>query len=221
MLTPRVGGVLAVSLLAIQMTLSGCATTVGNVALGVVGTTLLGARSPWHEIEQVYYLGVLDPHEQVPEAVYRLTVKGQASAMSNTKFASGWVPARFIDSLTTSVRLDARRGGDESPVLTGVDKGTGGADTMESIKTGRRLVLFGPEGFREAPRDHRLVIVMGTSPEAFFQAIDMAIGQIADIQLERDNSGIQREIFEALIQIKDDRQRFTDFQRDLPAQYRP
>jgi hypothetical protein len=202
------------ALSAVCLCLAGCGTFAGDVALGAAGVTLLGARSPWHEIEQVYYLGVLDPHEQVPEAVYRVTVKGQASAMSNTKFGSGWVPASFIDSLTTGVRFDARRGGDESPVLTG------GADKMESIKTGRRLVLFGPEGFREAPRDHRLVIVMGTSPEAFFEAMDTAIGQFSEVQIERDNSGVQRRIFEALIQLKADRQRFSDFDRKLPAEYR-
>ena len=191
----------------------------GDVALAAIGITTVAARSPWHEIEQVYYLGILDPQEQVPEAVYRVTVKGQASAMSNTKFASGWVPARFIDSLTTDVRLDARRGKSDTVLLTGGDKA--GAETMAAIKTGRRLVLFGPEGFREAPRDHRLVIVMGTSPEAFFQAMDQAIGRIADVQLERDNEPVQRQILEALIQLKDERQRFSDFQRDLPADFRP
>ena len=38
--------------------------------------------------------------EQVPPSVYRVRVKGQASFLSATKFASGWVPADLVDSLS-------------------------------------------------------------------------------------------------------------------------
>jgi hypothetical protein len=40
-------------------------------------------------------------------------------------------------------------------------------------------MLFGPEGFREAPANHRLVIVMGSDPSAFFQGVDQALGIVA------------------------------------------
>lgn len=203
------------ALVVLGVALAGCSSTTGNVALGAVGATLLGARSPAHEIEQIYYLGVFDPRGQVPEMIYRVTVKGQASFISNTKYASGWVPAPLVDSLSSGIKLSARAGAGEAPTIT-----AGGAETMSSLQTGRRLVLFGPEGFREAPRDHRLVIVMGTSPEKFFQAIDTALGEVADVQIERDNSQLQREIFQALLAIKDERSRLKDFQLELPEQYR-
>ena len=47
-----------------------------------------------------------------------------------------------------------------------------------SALSGRRLMMFGPEGFREAPRNHRLVVVMGSSPEKFFSAVDEALGHL-------------------------------------------
>src|SRR6266849_1933566 len=55
--------------------MNGCATpaqTAGAIAGGVVGVTIAGGYSPGNEIEQVYYLGVFDPQEQVPATVYRL-----------------------------------------------------------------------------------------------------------------------------------------------------
>ena len=45
----------------------------------------------------------------------------------------------------------------------------------------RRLIMFGPEGFREAPKNHRLVVVMGASPETFFNAVDRALGVVAEV----------------------------------------
>jgi len=187
--------------------LTGCATMAGNVVLGAVGSTLLGARSPAHEIEQIYYLGVFDAQEQMPEAIYRVTVKGQASFISSTKFASGWVPAAVVDSLGSRISLD--------PNKTAGDLTISGGTEMPALKTGRRLVLFGPEGFREAPRDHRLVIVMGASPQAFFQAIDAALGDFAEIQLERGNAELRQKIFEALLKLKDDQKALKDLRIDF------
>jgi hypothetical protein len=109
-----------------------------------VGATVVGARSPTHEIEQVYYLGIVDPHEQVPTAIYRVTVRGQASFISNTKFASGWAPAELVDSLNSHIGFQE----DSAGVSTTQPAGGG---QMSRLQTGRRLVLFGPEGFREAP----------------------------------------------------------------------
>src|ERR1700722_5095094 len=71
---------------------AGCATPAGTVGL-IGGVTAILGNAPADEIEETYYLGVFDPQEQLPPAVYRVTVHGQASSMSYVRFASGWVPA--------------------------------------------------------------------------------------------------------------------------------
>ena len=53
-----------------------------------------------------------------------------------------------------------------------------------SLPTGRKLVLFGPEGFRPVPKNHRLVIVMGSNPEEFFKAIDESLGMISKVKMD-------------------------------------
>ena len=76
--------------------------------------------------------------------------------------------------------------------------------------------MFGPEGFREAPKDHRLVIVMGASPEAFFGAIDRALGIVADVrQGSRQSTDLERELFVDLLNSKRERERYTDLLLDL------
>src|SRR6266850_8359765 len=62
--------------LVIAVLTHGCATPLQNAGLAA-GITAAGGRSPGHEIEQVYYLGVFDPQDQVSPAVYRVTVHGQ------------------------------------------------------------------------------------------------------------------------------------------------
>jgi hypothetical protein len=207
----RITGMLLASVVPVA-----CQGTTGAIVGGVVGATLMGAQSPSHEIEQIYYLGVFDPQEQVPETIYRITVRGQASIISFTRFASGWVPAAMIDSLGGRVQLSGDRNAAD-PLTVGQPA----ANVVSQIQTGRRLVLFGPEGFREAPRDHRLVIVMGSSPEEFFKAIDGALGEFAQVQLERDNAGLQRDILQALLLVRTDEKTFKDVEleilRDFPA----
>src|SRR5947208_52474 len=102
------------SLAGIVLLESGCATPYQNAALGVAGATVAGAYSPGHEIEQIYYLGVFDPQEQIPPTIYRITVHGQASVISGTEYASGWVPAQLIDSLNSRINTDA--GGVDNPL---------------------------------------------------------------------------------------------------------
>lgn len=194
--------------------LAGCNSTTGPIVGGTIGATVLGAMSPTQEIEQIYYLGVFDPQDQLPEAVYRLTVKGQASFISFMSFASGWLPASIIDSLGGDVTMRTQEG-NRGLSITGPD-----AATKVDLQTGRRLVLFGPEGFREAPRNHRLVIVMGASPERFFKAIDTALGEIAQMQVERDNSGVQKEIFQALLNLKTDQQAFKEVELDVAKEFK-
>ena len=125
-----------------------------------MGATLLGANSPSQEIQQIYYLGTFDPQGQLPPTIYRIRVHGQASFISFIRFASGWVPAHFIDSLSSSVNFK-----EQKSTSVSIDKGA--SETLAKLSTGRRLMQFGPEGFREAPRDHRLVIVMGCVPYRF------------------------------------------------------
>ena len=146
-----------------------CSSTGDTVAAVAGGATALGGYSPTNEIEQIYYLGVFDPMEQIPQAVYRVRVRGQASFLSRTKFASGWVPAAVVDSLGGKITFDTQTG----------DATTEGGEVIPGLGSGRRMVVFGPEGFRESPRDHRLVLVMGASPEDFFQGIDSALGVLS------------------------------------------
>lgn len=193
--------------------LLGCATpaqTAGLIAGSVVATTVVGGRSPGQEIEQVYYLGVFDPQEQVPPTVYRITVHGQASAISGVKFASGWVPSIVIDSLAANVNLDPDAEGSGLSITK--DK-----DHLAEIQTGRRMIQFGPEGFREAPRNHRLVIVMGQSPKNFFQAIDQSLGAISGLQGETANFAMRQKLFQSLIQTQKDQERISDIENQINA----
>jgi hypothetical protein len=155
--------------------IAGCSTSKGNTALAVGATLALG-HTPTTNIVQTYYLGVFDPREQLPPTIYRVRVQGQSSGLSWTKFASGWVHADLVDSLSGSITMEK----------TGVKLGqTPNGDSLakELDKSGlnRRLVMFGPEGFREAPKNHRLVVVMGNNPDGFFGAVDRALGTLASV----------------------------------------
>lgn len=199
--------------------LAGCGnlSVIEEVVLGTTAGAVYGGRTPAHEIQQTYYLGVFDPQEQLPPTVYRVRLHGQANALSFVKFASGWLPAATVDSLGTTIaweqptdrnsRAGSSAGGAPAVqanglaagiVPTGTDAKSGPAP---SIFKGRRLVLFGPEGFREAPADHRLVIAMGTDPQAYFDASNQAMGVIAQAMQKTGDSGtiaLQGDLFEAL-----------------------
>jgi hypothetical protein len=162
---------------------SGCTAFAAQVVGGIVGATVAGGQTPSHDLQQVYYLGVFDPQSQVPSAVYRLTVRGQSSLINYTNFASGWVPAEVADALTGNISFNP-----ETKVVE-----TKGATGVTRFPVGRGLVLFGPEGFRVAPRDHRLVIVMSGDPSKYFEAIESALGEIAaNRQLQGADTAKQR-----------------------------
>ncbi len=184
----------------------GCNSTQTNVTYGVLGATALGSLSPSSEIEQVYYLGVLDPHDQVPPTVYRVRVRGQASFISRTKFASGWVHASLIDSIGSSIKYGADDG------VLRIEKSE---EKFGGIKAGRRLMLFGPEGFREAPKDHRLAIVMGSSPKAFFSAMDQSLGVISEVQQKQTYSALNRLLFESIMHVESERKRLDDLKAEI------
>jgi hypothetical protein len=186
--------------------LSGCVTPTETTALVGTTTAVLG-QAPADEIEQTYYLGIFDPQEQVPPMVYRVTVHGQASAMSFTRFASGWVPAQVADSLSTNFSFDTKNGG----ALTQ----SGSAPTASLLQTGRRLVLFGPEGFREAPRDSRLVIVMGQDPSSYFNAISQGLGEITKVQAESQGSAASQALFKEYARVSSEKDSLQQLQLQI------
>jgi hypothetical protein len=197
-----------VGLAASLPTMTGCATQAENIALGVVGTTVIGARSASSEIEQTYYVGVFDPQAQLPPQVYRLRVHGQASFLGFTKFASGWVPAALADSLGSNIS-NFDKNASSLQITPAADA------QLAKIQTGRRLVMFGPEGFREAPADQRLVIVMGSNPNGYFQAIDSALGSIGQANLSKQNAKLTSVLFDDLVQVKNERERLDDLSKDI------
>lgn len=174
----------------LAVTTTGCNSLPQNIAVGAAITTAVGAVIPGHDIEQVYYLGSFDPQEQVPPALYRVRVRGQASIISWMRFGSGWVPAELIDSLGSSVEINKADG---KIKFTKAD-----SDQLAKLKIGRRLMQFGPEGFREVPKNHRLVLVMGSDPEDFFAAMDEALGAVSQAKVDQDNNALSRLLFEAL-----------------------
>lgn len=175
--------------------LGGCESLEGNIALGAAGITALGAQTPSHEVQQTYYLGVFDPQSQVEPTVYRVRLHGQSSLISSVNFASGWLPSIAVDNLGTSIKWDKDAGR-----ISITPKGEGDLNQPDGFKTGRRLVVFGPEGFREAPADHRLVVFMGSSPEAYFNSVNEALGVVASVtQTPEDlqaNDAFQRQILD-------------------------
>lgn len=194
------------ALFAVGFSCSGCSNT--SDTWGLAGGIAFFAHSPNNEIEQIYYLGVFDPQEQVPPAMYRVRVHGQASAFNLTRFSSGWVQADLIDSLGTSIEFNKKSGRVE---ITKTD------EDYSSLQTGRKMVMFGPEGFRTAPENHRLVIVMGSNPEAFFSAIDKSLGIIAGQQVQQQNFELHKLLFEALAQVKNERERLEELAKDVEA----
>lgn len=183
---------------------AGCASPLQTAGLAV-GVTVAGGRSPAQEIEQVYYLGVFDPEDQVPPSVYRVTVHGQASAISLTKFASGWVPAEIADSLNTQISYNNDGKLEISQQNT----------NKLGFQTGRRLMLFGPEGFREAPRNHRLVIVMGTNPSNYFKAVSSVFNQLSGASLQQRNDSVVNKLLLDLAEVGDEKYRLYVLKKDV------
>lgn len=190
----------------VLIVLTGCSTE--QVVGGTVAATLVGARSPTNEVEQTYYLGVFDEKEQLPTQVYRVRLRGQASAISFTKFASGWLPAEVVDSLGTTISFEK----DKNTVSVQRDPSL----TDQAVPTGRKLILFGPEGFRKAPAGHRLVVVMGSSPETYFDTINQSLGAIAAVTQAQAPAISDRELFQSLVRLKAERERLESV--TLPIQ---
>jgi len=189
---------LVLVLLLSSLFLVGCATPAQTTGLILGAATAAGAYSPDREIEQVYYLGVFDPREQVDPTIYRIRIHGQASLLSTVKFASGWVPAPVVDSLAGRLIINANGNGD-------VQISHPDSTNYVELTTGRRFWSFGPEGFRENPKDYRLVVVMGGSPDAFFKSIDRALGDIGAAQNQTSAKAVQSKIIEQLLELEKSR----------------
>lgn len=182
----------------------------GNTEKNVIAATLVGGQAPANEIQQIYYLGVFDPQEQVQPTIYRVRVHGQASAISTKRFASGWVPANLVDSLSTGMTFNGDNGSIE---ITGQE-----SSALSSLSDGRKLMLFGPEGFREAPSEHRLVIMMGSNPEAFFGAINKSINTINQQIVSQRSAGLEQMLLTALLNIRDEKNDLEALKRSLSVE---
>jgi hypothetical protein len=191
--------------------LSGCSLNPATRnTLAGAGVAALGV-TPSMNLEQVYYLGVFDPQEQLPPTLYRVRVRGQASALNFSRYASGWVHADLIDSLSTVAKFSGKE------LDSGIQVTPGTGDDYKSFTPGRRLVMFGPEGFREAPANHRLVIAMGSSPERFFAAVDQALGNVAAATQGQSGPNLERSLFREILRLKSERERLADIQSDAKA----
>ena len=108
-------------------------------SVAALGVGLL-AQTPSSSLEQVYYLGVFDPQEQLPPTVYRVRVRGQGSALSTTRYASGWVRSEFIDSLSTVAKFGNK------DLDSGVSLVPASEEDKVQLITGRRLILCRDSG---------------------------------------------------------------------------
>jgi len=197
--SPRRAVASLVPLAALTLTQLFACSSPGDLAAGVLTTTAVGARTPANDLEQTYYVGVFDPLARVPPTVYRLRVRGQASAISSMRFASGWLPAAVVDGLNERVGFDDK---------TGRVKIESAAKSDSVILPSRRLMMFGPEGFREAPKDHRLAIVMSSSPEKFFELAGESLRVVTAAHIEQLDSATSLALLTEL-------QRLRDEQREL------
>lgn len=191
-------------LLPTTLLVGGCSGLTALQQAGVfAGGTTIAANIPTSDIEQVYYLGVFDPQEQLPPTIYRVRVRGQAGMISSANFASGWVRSDLVDSLSTITH-----GNDGKFEITRAD------EQAKGLTTGRRLMMFGPEGFREAPKDHRLVVVMGSDPQKFFSAVDEALGVVAMATQGGGGIEVQRRLFFDLAELRAQRERLDELRLD-------
>lgn len=178
----------------------GCSTVAHtNQAIALAGTVGL-SLTPSFDLEQTYYLGSFDPAGQLPPTLYRIRVRGQSSILNSTKFASSWVPAEVVDALTGSATLNVKNG-----AVTITRAGLTASDNIND--SGRRLMQFGPEGFRSAPKGHRLVILMGAEPEAVEQAFSSALGTVAMATSGVSGNAVDREALKALLDMGRDKAR--------------
>lgn len=170
--------------------------------VGLAATAGVLALTPNADLEQTYYLGSFDPQGQVPPAVYRIRVRGQSSILNATRFASSWVPAEVVDALTGSISMDMKDG----TVTAQRDP------SFNGLSVGRGMLMFGPEGIREAPRNHRLVVIMGSNPEAVEQAFSSALQTVARVKSGQSSAALDRGVIELLARLGGEKDRLRGIQ---------
>ncbi len=195
----RLGGA---ALFLAPLILFSCNSLEGNLGLG----TVLLSSMPGHEIEQTYYIGVYDPHDKLPPAFYRVRVHGQASIMSSARFGSGWIRSELIDSLNADIKFNQKGG----PMK--MQEGELGNVELEP---GRRMMMFGPEGVRSVSASHRLVIVMGASPEDFFSGMDKVLGNLSSAKVDLAQGEGRARIERLGQELKAERRRMQDIADDV------
>lgn len=172
---------------------TGCGTVTQQTVSALTGAGML---IPNADIRQTYYLGSFDPTSQLPPSIYRIRVSGQSSILNQTRFASGWYPAGLVDSLTGQLGMD---------VKSGTITPSGSTETTSNL-TGRGLVMFGPEGMRDAPRNHRLVVIMGADPAQVEQAFSSALRTVASVRFGQSGAALDRDLFERLMLLGTERE---------------
>lgn len=119
---------------------------------------------------EYYYLGIYDAQEQLPQEMYRFRLAGYGNPFTKVKFASGWLPAAMVDPIDSDLSF----GSNDGKVSYSSTAGDGARSTFKSF---RPFYIFGPEGFRKAPQDHRLCIIMSANPEKIFQMAERFAGR--------------------------------------------
>jgi hypothetical protein len=164
------------------------------------------AVNPSTDIEQVYYLGSFDPRGQFPPSIYRIRVRGQSSILNSTRFASSWVPAEVVDALTGQIGIDPKNG------KVSIEQNPSVRASLSDA--GRGLLMFGPEGVREAPRGHRLVVIMGASPETVEQAFASALGTVAQVKFGVSGSALDKDLFALLLELGQEREQLKGIEAE-------
>jgi len=139
----------------------------------------------------------------------------KASFISAVQFASGWVPAQLVDSLETRIQFKEKG--------TELEFTTGDASRQAKLTPGRRLMLFGPEGFREAPANHRLVIVMGSNADSYFESIEKVLGAVAAAKREQALTPEERQgdVIKRLLELSEEQGRIQRLKADFDAAAAP
>lgn len=108
--------------------------------------------------------------------------------------------ADLVDSLSGRIDIDS------TGVRLSEDPANKSTLAQDKGALDRRLVMFGPEGFREAPKNHRLVVVMGSNPASFFDAMDRALGVVAGVtQPSQSGLNVMQNIWPDMAHIREER----------------
>lgn len=195
--------------------LGGCETVAQRNQLIGGALVTAAAITPGTDLEQVYYLGSFDPRGQIPPQLYRIRVRGQASMLNATRFASGWVPAEVIDSLGTTLSIGGSGVGFNGPANAASAPAGAASAAPFSANQDRQLVQFGPEGFRTAPTRHRLVILMGSDPSQVEQAFASALGTVAQAKSGQSAQVLDQDLIELLLKLAHERAALEQLKKEL------